>query len=113
MDINSKTAVKIKETRENKNIKQADFAKSVGLGTSAYSRIENGETQITLKVLYKIAEVLELPVGVLLNIKSTSINNFNAQLVAQTGGTSNVNITLTPEQIEKVFAKVNGEGAKK
>jgi transcriptional regulator with XRE-family HTH domain len=103
MDINSKTAVKIRETRENKNIKQADFAKSVGLGASAYSRIENGETQITLKVLYKIAEALETTVEILLGLETKTTNNFNHNIVGQNNG--ELSIALTEEQIKKIRGK--------
>jgi transcriptional regulator with XRE-family HTH domain len=52
--------VKIKQIRELKNITQEYVAQKLGLSTRAYSKIESGETQLTINRLNEISEVLEI-----------------------------------------------------
>jgi transcriptional regulator with XRE-family HTH domain len=60
MNLNQKTDVRIKEACELKNILQEQFAKAIAMSPSAYNRLENHETQITLNALEKIAKELNL-----------------------------------------------------
>lgn len=106
MTINNKVALKIKEYRDFKNISQAALAKQLLMSNSAYSRLENGEIQITLTMLEKIAEKLNVTMLELLDFKSSQINNFNNNSFAQSGN-STINITLTPDEFQKVYAEVN------
>ena len=50
--------IKIKQIRELKNITQEYVAQKLGLSTRAYSKIESGETQLTINRLNEISEVL-------------------------------------------------------
>jgi transcriptional regulator with XRE-family HTH domain len=56
MIINPET--KIKQIRELKNITQEYVADRLGLSTRAYSKIETGETQLTISRLNEISDVL-------------------------------------------------------
>lgn len=58
--------VKIKQIRELKNITQEFIAKELEISTRAYSKIENGETQLTINRLNEISAILQVdPIEVL------------------------------------------------
>ncbi|MGG7034083.1 MAG: helix-turn-helix domain-containing protein [Flavobacterium sp.] len=58
--------IKIKQIRELKNLTQEYVAGKLNLSTRAYSKIETGETQLTINRLNEISEVLGVkPVEVL------------------------------------------------
>lgn len=53
--------IKIKQIRELKNFTQEYVAQQLGLSTRAYSKIETGETQLTINRLNEISEILGVP----------------------------------------------------
>jgi len=58
--------IKIKQLRELKNFTQEYMAQQLGLSTRAYSKIETGETQLTINRLNEISHILGItPVEVL------------------------------------------------
>ena len=58
--------IKIKQLRELKNYTQEHMASQLGLSTRAYSKIESGETQLTINRLNDIAHILGIkPIEVL------------------------------------------------
>jgi transcriptional regulator with XRE-family HTH domain len=81
MDINSKVVARIKQSRVDKNILQKYVADEIGISQAAYARIENGNTQLTIKNLYSIAQILDTQVVDLLNIESEYVINNNENLV--------------------------------
>jgi len=50
---------KIRLRRENMNYTQAYVAGKLGISQNAYSKIESGHTNFTVKRLYEIAHILE------------------------------------------------------
>jgi transcriptional regulator with XRE-family HTH domain len=57
---------KIKQLRELKNYTQEFMAQKLGLSTRAYSKIETGETQLTINRLNEISSILAVsPMGIL------------------------------------------------
>ncbi|MFA7444555.1 MAG: helix-turn-helix transcriptional regulator [Flavobacteriaceae bacterium] len=61
-----KPELKIKQLRELKNFTQEYMAGQLGLSTRAYSKIETGETQLTVNRLNEISHILGItPVEVL------------------------------------------------
>lgn len=61
-----KPELKIKQLRELKNFTQEYMAGHLGISTRAYSKIETGETQLTLNRLNEISAVLGIsPIEVL------------------------------------------------
>jgi transcriptional regulator with XRE-family HTH domain len=64
---------KIKKLRELRNYTQAHMADELGLTQGAYSKIELGESEISLSRLEKIAAIL--------NLKPEEIIAFNEQMV--------------------------------
>jgi transcriptional regulator with XRE-family HTH domain len=50
--------IKLKNLRELKNLTQEYMAQQLGLSTRAYSKIESGETQLTINRLNEISKIL-------------------------------------------------------
>ena len=50
--------LKIKQIREQKNVTQEYIATQLGLSIRAYSKIETGETQLTINRLNEISKAL-------------------------------------------------------
>lgn len=70
----------IKKIRNMKGFTQQNMADELGMTQRHYGRIENGEVDITLSQLYKICEVLNVDVSVVLNLREPLImNNINHQ----------------------------------
>lgn len=53
--------IKIKQIRELKNLTQEYVAQKLGLSTRAYSKIETGETQLTINRLNEISAIIGVP----------------------------------------------------
>jgi transcriptional regulator with XRE-family HTH domain len=64
---------KIKKLRELKNFTQSHIASELGITQSAYSKMEQGETEISYSKISKIAEVL--------GISPEEIMTFNEQMI--------------------------------
>jgi transcriptional regulator with XRE-family HTH domain len=107
MDLNQKTAIRIKEAREQRNISQEHFAKAIALSPSACSRLENGKTQITINTLDKIAKELKLSITELTQSNNHQNNTFTKSIVAQNN--SSLNLNLTPDQFAKIYNIIKGE----
>ena len=52
--------LKIKQIRELRNITQEHIANELGLSIRAYSKIETGETQLTINRLNEISRILKI-----------------------------------------------------
>jgi len=65
----------LKHYREARGIKQAEVAKALGLTQSAYSRLENGDSAMSLTQLRQIARVIEVnPEGILAKAETHAQN---------------------------------------
>jgi transcriptional regulator with XRE-family HTH domain len=70
---------KIKQIRELKNFTQDYVAQKLGLSTRAYSKIETGETQLTINRLNEISAILEVqPMEVLVFDDKKIFNFYNS-----------------------------------
>jgi transcriptional regulator with XRE-family HTH domain len=58
--------------RTRKSIKQKEMCKLLGVSQTTYSGFETGTRKIDIDQLYLLAKTLEVPVGWLLGIDSTS-----------------------------------------
>ena len=67
---------KIKQIRELKNFTQDYVAQKLGLSTRAYSKIETGETQLTINRLNEISAILEVQPMEVLGFDDKKIFNF-------------------------------------
>ena len=69
--------IKIKQLRELKNLTQEHVATQLGLTTRAFSKIETGETQLTINRLNEISAILGIDPIELLGFDDRQVfNNF-------------------------------------
>jgi len=64
----------IRTIRKNKGISHEAMAANLGISQTAYTKLEMGETKLTVDRLYKIADILEIEVENLLNINPKSFH---------------------------------------
>ena len=69
--------VKIKQAREVKRISQDFVATKLGISTRAYSKIETGETQLTISRLNEICTILEVDPMKVLGFDDKKVFNIN------------------------------------
>ncbi len=103
MDLNKQVSARIQHFREEKRITLAAVAKAISLSPSAYSRIEKGETQITVENLFKIADILEVPVQQLLSLKDSQYFSGSHKGVVQQGNNTSITITLSEDQAQALI----------
>ena len=92
--------IKIKQLRELKNLTQEHVATQLGLTTRAFSKIETGETQLTINRLNEISAILGIDPIELLGFDDRQVfNNFK-----QDGyiGINHINI---PEKLIQQYEK--------
>lgn len=69
------THFKIKRIRELKNYSQEYLAIQLGLSTRAYSKIETGETQLTINRLNEISKILDIEPSEILGFDEKQVFN--------------------------------------
>lgn len=86
---------KLKQVREFKNYSQEYIATELGISIRAYSKIENGETQLTFKRFNEICSVLNMNPQQLLEFSEVDLLNSRKNLDA------NIQTDLTPKLIQQ------------
>jgi transcriptional regulator with XRE-family HTH domain len=95
--------IKIKQLRELKNFTQEYIAQQLGLSTRAYSKIESGETQLTINRLNEISKILEIdPLEILGFDHNNIFNNCSQEGNYNTIGTTTFQI---PEKLIQQYEK--------
>lgn len=93
--------IKIKQIRELKNLTQEHVAIQLGLSTRAYSKIETGETQLTINRLNEISSILGVePMEVLGFDDKQVFNNYGKQ-----EGNIGINHINIPEKLMQQYEK--------
>jgi len=101
-------AARIKELRIKKAISQKTVSEYISLSPNAYSRIENGYTQITVQNLFLIAECLGIKIEEILEIEKNILNNSGAIFGAQKNeGT--VHISLSPKEFNEIYSLIENQ----
>lgn len=95
-DLHSKIIIKIKQVRLSKGITQKSIADALHLSSNAYSRIENGHTQLTISNLEIITQVLGVTVLDLIESEVDFLQKI--QKMDNTGG----GILLSVAQFQKL-----------
>ena len=103
--------IKIKQLRELKNFTQEYMAQQLGLTTRAYSKIETGETQLTINRLNEISKILNVdPIEALGFDHQNIFNNCKQEGDHNTMGTSTYNFPdKLIEQYEKRIQQLESE----
>ena len=92
--------LKLKQLRELKNLTQEHIATQLGLSTRAYSKIESGETQLTIARLNEISKILEIdPIEVLGFDHQQIFNNCSKE------GNIGINHINIPEKLIEQYEK--------
>ncbi|WP_439272313.1 helix-turn-helix domain-containing protein [Lonepinella sp. BR2923] len=78
---------KIRFLRENKNWSQEEMADKLGMSTNGYSKIERGETRLSLPKLEQIVQVLDMDI-----IELMSLGEKNVVLFSESGNNHSLNI---------------------
>jgi transcriptional regulator with XRE-family HTH domain len=92
--------IKIKQIRELKNITQEHVANELGLSIRAYSKIETGETQLTINRLNEISRILGIdPIEVLGFDEKQIFNNCKQE------GNIGINHINLPEKLIQQYEK--------
>ena len=100
--MNKIVAQRIMEAREQKGLFQKDMAAALDLSTNAYNSIENGKTNLTVNVLYKISEILQLPISKLLNINEGDVQNNSQNLVITQNNNGTLYFQMSNDQMDKL-----------
>ncbi len=79
---------KIRFLRENQNWSQEEMANKLNMSTNGYSKIERGETRLTINKLEQISEVFGVDILELLSLGESNVvlfqdsdNNFNNSII--------------------------------
>lgn len=92
--------IKLKQLRELKNLTQEHIATQLGLTTRAYSKIESGETQLTINRLNEISTILNIdPMEVLGFDHQNVFNNCTQE------GNIGINHINVPEKLIQQYEK--------
>lgn len=90
--------VKIKQIRELKNLTQEFVANELEISTRAYSKIENGETQLTINRLNEISAILQVDPMEVLGFDEKQIFSYCKQ-----DGYIGINHISMPEKLIKQY----------
>jgi transcriptional regulator with XRE-family HTH domain len=102
--------IKIKQIRELKNVSQEFVANKLGLSIRAYSKIETGETQLTINRLNEISEALGVdPIEVLGFDDKQVFNNCKQDGNFGSGNIYNAFPEKLIQQYEKTIAVLEDE----
>lgn len=68
---------KIKQIRINKGLSHENMAHELSISQTAYTKLENKETKLSVERLFQIAKILETPVYELLDTSPNTVYNQN------------------------------------
>jgi len=92
---------KIKSIRELKNYTQGYMAEELGITQAAYSKIESGQTKLTMNKINDIAQIFEIPVEDLVAYDSQRyFNSFNNVKGSNNGSVINGDVELITKLYE-------------
>jgi transcriptional regulator with XRE-family HTH domain len=72
---NQQITSKIRKIREQNGICQEAVAAAIGLSVQSYSKLERGETQLSVERLYNIAAFLKMPIPEILGFEMQQVFN--------------------------------------
>lgn len=92
---------KIKSIRELKNYTQGYMAEELGITQAAYSKIESGQTKLTVSKINDIAQIFDMPVEDLVAYDSQRyFNSFNNVKGSNNGSVINGDVELITKLYE-------------
>ncbi len=67
----------IRKFRELKNLTRDEVATRLEMSLSGYAKLERGEVELSIKRLYQLADILEVPPSQILNFDASQIFNIS------------------------------------
>lgn len=95
--------LKIKKLRELRNYTQTHMSNQLNMSLSGYSKIERDETEISLKRMYQIAEILETDINSILSFDGKQI--FNIEQNNHDKGTQNAYVHTLKNENTDLYEK--------
>lgn len=108
-NLKKKAGQQLQLLRLEKNLTQEQMSEKLHLSTSAYCKIEYGETDLTLTRLNKIAEVLDIPTLELFSRIDKSTNNDNVKGSNSTSITKESNNSIESYDDLRELVKANSQ----
>jgi transcriptional regulator with XRE-family HTH domain len=96
-------AEKIRKLRGLKGLSQDNMAHDLGISQKAYSDIETGETDLTIKRLDQISKVLGVSLGELLSFDDRLMFNNHNQ---QSGNVANIIVQQNEEMVKSLKEEI-------
>lgn len=100
----------IRQIRELKNFTQSYVADRLNMSIGGYSKIETGQTDVSLSKIEQIAAILETELGTLLNFDAKNIfnqyNNTNSVVTGYVETQNNPNILQSLNDIQEHIRQV-------
>ncbi|MGZ4097536.1 MAG: helix-turn-helix domain-containing protein [Bacteroidia bacterium] len=96
----------IKKFRELKNITREKMAADLDMSVSNYSKIERGETDLTISRIQQIAQILEIDISQVLNFDATQIFNVSNNKLVQGLGAKAENMHFHGDDYKEKYIKM-------
>lgn len=94
---------RIREIRLNKNISQSAIAKDLSITVTAYNRIENNKTKLTVNNLFRIAEALDVDIDILLQLAVPTYEHNNNNIVMTHYNHGILSLAIHIDQLDKMM----------
>jgi len=106
-DLQKVVGQRLKLLRQEKQLTQEQMSEKLNLSTSAYCKIEYGETDLTLSRLNQIAETLEMSAVELLNKIDGSVYNITHSSIVGIGCNNNNTANMQSNEDLRELVKAN------
>lgn len=104
---NQTLMAKIRQLRELKGFSQEVMAAELGITKRAYSKLERGDTQLTVTRLYEISKILGMSPRDVLGFEATNVFNNNPQ--QQKGGSYVAYNNTEVEYVRNLYERLLAE----
>lgn len=96
--------LKIKKVREIKGYSQEYISTQMGITQNSYSKIERGETNLSVNKLIEICKILDIEMSTLLNFDEKMV--FNNCTQSGNFGENNTFVYNTIDKIQELYEKI-------
>ncbi len=96
----------IKKLRELKSITRETMCEKLELSMSGYSKIERGETDLTVSRVQQIAEILEVDLSQIMNFDASQVFNVSNNKIIQSVSTKGENIHFHGDDYKEKYIQM-------
>lgn len=100
---------KIKQLRELRNFTQSYMADQLGISINGYGKIERDETEITVKRVEQIAEVLDTNLNTILSFDSNQVFNLYNNKTATSNGIVQNQQIIADQSLDDFFVALKSD----